>query len=566
MKKKICLLLTGILVSTSTLSTYGAYFSDINNVPWAGAVPYIQKVADNGLMVGSNVNGQTVFRAKEAVTLCETAQLIYSLLKETGNLKNTNGIVEKWSSVMKGYNIPTWAYTGVAYCLENSIIAAGDVVAFMSGNTSMGAKREQVAYMLGRALQTVDGSLTGDLSQSFADSGEISAAALPYVNMLYQQGIVSGNNNGNFKPRMEINRAEMAVLMSNSYDLIERINIQRQIPERTTASYSTTPNEQIGSKTVTVYEVQNNGDNIMVVVNDTDGGRTGYLGDASMSVSYSNGGYGWLYQVKAGDTVSITYDNSRLVRCEIYGSKSDTDEKETKRSGDIAQVSTRKIRLSGGSYLDIHKDIVVRIDGKNNKDLDDLIEAVDDGDDMYANLSLNSNNEVVKIIAKTIDDDDDDDSDGERDGIISTISSSRISLSRSKNYDLADENDLSISVSDGENRIKDLDDLITAVKEDDKDIDVTIELDDDEVTSIRGEVIGVEGELKKVHVNSDKIVIICESDDEYTYRCEGDVSIKIDGDTVDDLDELYDLLRKNTIDVTLTLDDDMVTKITGETD
>ena len=53
MKRKAAVLLTISMAATgfSTVS-YGASFSDINNVPWDGAVTYINRVADLSLMVG----------------------------------------------------------------------------------------------------------------------------------------------------------------------------------------------------------------------------------------------------------------------------------------------------------------------------------------------------------------------------------------------------------------------------------------------------------------------------------------------------------------------------------
>ena len=58
-----------------------ANFADINQVPWSGAVTYINKVADAGLMVGdTNTAGQKVFRPRDTVTYCEVTQLAYKLL------------------------------------------------------------------------------------------------------------------------------------------------------------------------------------------------------------------------------------------------------------------------------------------------------------------------------------------------------------------------------------------------------------------------------------------------------------------------------------------------------
>ena len=132
MKKYISFLLAGIMSVSATMVSFGANFSDINNVPWPGAETYINQAADANLMVGENIDGKMVFRAKDPVTLVETAQLVYNLLKATNHLENKTDLPTKWNTTLKEANIPEWAYTSVSYCLETGVITAAEAKTFVS--------------------------------------------------------------------------------------------------------------------------------------------------------------------------------------------------------------------------------------------------------------------------------------------------------------------------------------------------------------------------------------------------------------------------------------------------
>ena len=560
MKRQISFLLTAMMVMGSTIGVYGANFSDINNLPWAGAATYINEVADAGIMVGSELDGKLVFRAKEAVTLCETTQLVYSLLNKTGYLKNTDGLETKWAAVMKGYNIPSWAYKGVSYCLEYNIIAADDLKAFMSGTTSMGAKREQIAYMIGRALQTIDGDLSGGGAVNYKDATKISAVAIPYVEMLNKQGIMSGDSDGNFNPTVTINRAEMAVVISKSLSKINDLkaadaqaNAVGNAGGTTTVPGTTTDMPSIsglGSAAGIVYEVQVNGENRLIVLNMPTG-HVGYMGPGSMNITYANGSSGTLSDVVAGDSVNITYENSKIVALVNNTAKTTTVDKNIVTKGTIQDLSSRVIRLSGGDEIYISRDVGVKIDGKK-EDLDELIDLFDDDEDIQAELEVNSSNEVTYITA-TIKESSDD-------GEIKSINESTIKVNGTT-YDLADEDDLDIDIADGSSTISDLDDLIEAIDDDKKKISVSLTEKKDEVIKIKGEVIEVEGTLTKVTASSDKVEIETRGKHKYTYTCASNVSIDVDNEDMD-IEDLYDYFKdEGEFTVTLTLKNNKVTDI-----
>ena len=134
MKKYTALLMAAVMSASMASNALAASFSDINDVPWSGAEQYINKAADLGIMVGDkDSTGKQVFRAKDRVTYCEAMQIAYSVLKETNSLETTVDTTAKWTGVMQSANIPTWAYTSVAYGLESGIVSENDIKIFMKG-------------------------------------------------------------------------------------------------------------------------------------------------------------------------------------------------------------------------------------------------------------------------------------------------------------------------------------------------------------------------------------------------------------------------------------------------
>lgn len=222
-KKLLTAFMTAAIISGSiTPTVFAADFSDINDVPWEGAKTYINAVADSGLMVGDyNAKGKKVFRARDKVSYCETMQLVYTLMKEYTGKGVDPAVVTKYTSVMSGYKIPSWAYDAVAYGLENSIVTINDIPGFItSKGTNANATRQDVAIMLGRALKVLE-SVNNDAKLSFKDASSAASVAVPYIDLLNRLGIITGDSDGNFNPKNHINRAETAVIVSKTHELIK---------------------------------------------------------------------------------------------------------------------------------------------------------------------------------------------------------------------------------------------------------------------------------------------------------------------------------------------------------
>ena len=363
---------------------YAANFSDINNVPWEGAKTYINSVADLGLMVGDyDSKNNLVFRSKDGVTYCETMQLVYSLVQKTGGTSVSSGVQSKWTSVMNGYKIPSWAQPAVAYGLENGIITISDIPGFVSkGSAAVNASRQDVAVMFGRALKSY-GSLNSNASLSFNDKSSISSVAVPYVDLLVKLGVINGDSNNNFNPRSTINRAEMAVIMSKSYDVIKK-----------------GPQSATGSVAGKVTAVEQAGTNTVLTVND---GNKDYSFTGADTVPVLDGSTRVLIStVKVGYSVSVSYNGQNITSVLIT----------SKGSGSSNTSSSKTVE---GSYYSMGSDYIkVTADGDTksydfvNRESDEVRFYVDSDETSYnrfkeaadkgkaVKLNLNSDGQVVR--------------------------------------------------------------------------------------------------------------------------------------------------------------------------
>ena len=545
MKKKLSVLLAGVVMVSSTVTSFGASFADISNVPWAGAATYINEAASLGLMTGEQSDGQTIFRAKDAVTLCETAQLVYNLLKTSEDISVSSDVVTKWTSVMSGNKIPTWAYTAVAYCLENSIVTTSSLSSFMllDGN-SKGASREEVAAMVGRALCLVDSSSSASsTSTSFTDNAQISPSNIGYIALLSEKGILSGDDSGNFNPQKTINRAEMAVLVTKSYTALK--NKVEETPVAGTASAFVSGAVTYGSS---------------VIVSFASGTpKSSYTIDSSVPVSYQDGTAAANTDITSGKLVSITYNGDSVTNVVIAEDAPTTTTTTTTEtvSGKISYLTTTKMKFSSSStYYYIDEDYVdVTLDG-DDVDLDDLVDAKEDGDTINAKITLDSDDYVIKIVATTEDEDEDE-------GIIYSISTSKIKLKGGSTYYFEDADDVEVTLDDDD---ADVDDLIDAVDDGDT-IYVELTIDsDDYVTEIEATTEDTDEDEGIIYsITTSKIKL--KSGNYYYFEDADDVEVTLDDDDAD-VDDLIDAVDDgDTIYVELTIDsDDYVIEIEATTE
>ena len=290
MKRKLTLFLSAVMVASSLpMTAYAANFKDINDVPWA--VNVINNVADKGLLSGYEDN---TFRGKNNVTYCEAMQMVYTTLTKSGAANPIDAVTAySYMSVLNTYKVPKWSQMAVAYGLHAGIIDMQMVATkFAGGNKT--ATREDVAIMFGNAMAPLFGKEKDTTAaKGFADYWSISVNAVEQVDILKRLGIISGDNYNRFNPKNNITRAEMAVMLSNTYSVVD---------------------DGVTEKGELI-EILENDDNYYFKIEKADGGTEGfhategeipvYVGNTTQTIAMS--------KLVEGDEVEFVFSGSELI-------------------------------------------------------------------------------------------------------------------------------------------------------------------------------------------------------------------------------------------------------------
>lgn len=571
-KHTVALALAAML-ACQPLSVYAATFADMNQAPWAGAEASINKAASLGLVVGETRNGKTHFRPRDSVSLSESCQLAYKLLIQTGKAKADNSVTQKWTPIMNAYGIQSWAYPAVSYCLENGILATSNLSGFMKNGSNLPATREQAATILGRALTKGVSSYTAnETTTTFLDNSSISTEAKPYVALLKRVGVVNGDDSNKFNPKKTLNRTETAVLVTNLYGVLEKA---------TTPTTPTTPaNPTISTQKGTVATMTN----FYVNLKDSaayymlaSGGTTITLNGSSATMS----DVVKLYKAGTSIDVTLTLDSS------LHITKLEATYKETKKTkGSLTKVRYNKTDKEGSITIDKDStysftdkdDVDIRIDKKSYslKELYDLFtKAEDDKATIEVEVTLDNKGNLTKITGSTKESSSSDSLKGK----ISDMSYNKsketgyIKLKgKTTKYEIDDTEDVTVKI---DNKTKTYKDLYKLYDDGDSTITVTLTLNKkDYVTKITATTS--DSDSKDDADGNVASVTYKESKDTGTVKIgsktydiddvdDVDISITDGSDKIKTWEDFYNAYKdKKTMNVSATVKNDEVTKITGK--
>lgn len=177
-------------------------FADLDEVSWAKG--YIVSLANRGILSGK---GDGMFYPGASMLREEFVKVVAAACKIDISSEHAD-----FSDVADG----AWYAPYIAACVNADIVnGTGD------GRFGIGATitREDAAVMIVRALEYA-GVESASAEENFADEREISSYAQEAVKKLRKLGIISGDDNGNFKPKAAISRAEVSKIIYGMLDII----------------------------------------------------------------------------------------------------------------------------------------------------------------------------------------------------------------------------------------------------------------------------------------------------------------------------------------------------------
>lgn len=290
--------LTIVLALIFTTAANAVTFTDISN-HWAKN--YIQEVASKGLVTGYD-NG--TFKPENNVTVLESLIIMSRLYDINDDIKEQ--IIDKYKPIIKKMTNADdyeWAYDGLSIALELGVVSENGLKSMFEEKTiSKDASKEEIAVLLTKAM------LLGDEAKNlkvytlpFNDVSQITTAARPYIYIMYDKGIVKGDQDKNINPKDNIKRGEMSTMISRTYDYIQENKIAPKFDnyKSTTALKGIITEVSTGEVESYIYVKEDDGDITIVRVNDS---TKIYLNDYSSAIS----------KIQKGMLVTCKIDDQRI--------------------------------------------------------------------------------------------------------------------------------------------------------------------------------------------------------------------------------------------------------------
>ncbi len=196
-----------------------AAFSDMEDAKWDWARPIVESMNQSGIIKGY---GDNIFGPDKPVTKNEAFVLMSRILGcDNEQAASFVGYMKRnYEAELKKYSTPY--KKEIAYLLHRGIVSIDDVKTYISDDVaSKPLKRYEVAMLLakldqgGAALPATEGDL------SFKDAKSVPTEAKAAVAYVSSQGIMLGVEGETFSPMTDVNRAQMAVLLSRMIDRLK---------------------------------------------------------------------------------------------------------------------------------------------------------------------------------------------------------------------------------------------------------------------------------------------------------------------------------------------------------
>jgi len=190
-------------------------FTDVAANYWG--YPYIDFSAGKGIINGyQSPNGSYQFLPENPVSREESMTMLYRALLAADKLKSTEDFSADYAELFAENKIADWSKKFIAYGLKYGLITENDVVDFTEDNgRGIPAPRELVALWTAKAM---GGNLSPAYSLIYIDKDSISTEKLPYIDLLYRQGIMQGDDTKMFHPASNIKRAEFAAISNRVFE------------------------------------------------------------------------------------------------------------------------------------------------------------------------------------------------------------------------------------------------------------------------------------------------------------------------------------------------------------
>ena len=225
----ITTLLLTIMLSLSVFAN--PTYKDVPSTHWA--YEHIMNVSNAGYMTG-DTNGY--FHPDAQIDKFQMSEILaaaagYNSINPTPEqqayydtcYKNNEALLNSYSQKFKTWN--TNANMEIAYLLDKGILVPTDLdqfVVIVNGNERYRAvSKEEACVYLVRLIGKENEALAAQSTSKFPDDAKITVSYKPYVYYLYDNGVINGDENGNFNPGTSVTKATFSAMLDKSIKLKE---------------------------------------------------------------------------------------------------------------------------------------------------------------------------------------------------------------------------------------------------------------------------------------------------------------------------------------------------------
>lgn len=227
MKNKLTKICAAVLLSASMLAagTQASAFNDIKSTGYSWASDAIDDVAERGIVSGYT---DGTFRPGGNVTVTELLVMLARMCNaDTYTQKTIYNDYKSFLTGLFGTNL-SWAHEYFATCIASGIITKNELSALKTNNSlSSEASKELLSVFVVRAMQLEDKATElKNYTIDFKDADSITALRKPYVYVLSNIGVVTGNTKNEFEPKSNVTRAVTATMLSRAVAYMEDNGIE----------------------------------------------------------------------------------------------------------------------------------------------------------------------------------------------------------------------------------------------------------------------------------------------------------------------------------------------------
>ncbi len=505
-----------------TATAFAATFSDVEGTAYDWANSYVEDMAEKGLISGYD---DGTFRPQNTVSKIEAISLFARAMgsRSAIHADTVNIALEKYDEFIDNLDLK-FGKEDVAFLLYHGALTETEMEAYLSGDTkNKPMLRHEAATVIVKAMGLdAEAKRNLVLDLSYTDVSDIPSAAKKYVYMVTEKNIMAGGGDGTFSPNTDVQRSQIAVMLSKTVDAMD-----------------------ITFSDVNITNIDTENKKIKVKTSDGDISTLEYTED---TLFFIEGEKVSADKISAGVNAIITTTNDGMLFVDIASAVPDVEDsfvfKGTVAQNDTVYIKVSEVLGTTVSSYELSEDAVITKDGeeigvKDISDGDFLLVKTSGGKVVTVNV-LKKDASIKGAILESTDVKDET--------LYITISH------EDDNYDglvLAFADDVTIT-KDGAG--VDMDKVYRGDK-----LSLTLEYGLVKNVVASGNKVTVEGIIRSINISANPTITVLVKNQEVTYDVTRDIKIFVNGVEA----TLYDFRVGNT--VTLTTESNAVVKIESVT-